>query len=143
MTSQSDSAELAGTFIENAAGFMHGAALAPSDFTEQRLHSASIAFELSTKSAILHAGGTDEQNRRELRHDLVRAIDAADAIGFEASPAARRFAARLSPYYSTHTLAALAIDTAEAGELVQAAEAHLAAVIAWMAAPAFQNRNPL
>ncbi len=144
MTSQSDSGELAATFMENAAGFMRGASLPSLGVpTEHQLHAASIALELSTKAAILHAGGSDERNRRELRHDLVRAIDAAEAIGFTSSPAARRFAARLTPYYSVHALAELHMPAAEFAELVEAAETHLAAVRAWMAAPTFQGRNPL
>jgi hypothetical protein len=129
-----DDAHLAGTFIENAAGFLKGASHpslgVPND---GQLQAASIALELSTKAAILHAGGSDDRNRRELRHDLVRAIDAAEAIGFTSSPAARRFAALLTPYYSTHRLAELDMPAAEFGALLDVAEDHVAAVKEWLA----------
>ncbi|SEK03573.1 hypothetical protein SAMN05518849_13115 [Sphingobium sp. AP50] len=102
-------------------------------FPEIRLHHASIAFELATKAAILHSGGSHAECLTA-RHDLDACLATARRRGFNAAPEAHYAARTLTPFYKTHSLAqlvrepgALALD-----QLCAEAAAHVAQVDAWM-----------
>jgi len=125
---------LAAAFIGNAAGFAQAAELPGSVETETRLHAASIALELSLKAVILHQGGTDEQNRTEIGHDLTRAWQIARDFGFEPAAELVPIVARLSPFYCRHGLAELAphVGADELARIAAAVRRHVEAVRAWM-----------
>jgi len=102
-------------------------------FPEIRLHHASIAFELATKAAILHGGGTHAECLHA-RHDLETAIKIARRRGFACTLEARGAATQLTGYYRTHRLADLArVRPAQVLErLCDLAAAHVWDVNAWM-----------
>lgn len=118
-------------FLERAIEFLP--VLDGPPFPETRLHQASIAFELATKAAILHGGGTHADCLRA-RHDLVAGLDAAHRYGFTATDAAQAAARTLTPFYSTHRLDELARNpgAADVGWLSVEAAAQVARVHAWM-----------
>lgn len=100
---------------------------------EIRLHQTSIAFELATKAAILHGGGT-HANCLRVGHDLVAGLDVARRYGFTATDTAQAAARTLTPFYSTHRLDELARDPGadDLGRLCADAAAQVAGVHAWM-----------
>lgn len=102
-------------------------------FIEIRLHHASIAFELVTKAAILHGGGTHAECLRA-RHDLDACLTVARRRGFDAAPSAINAARTLTPFYKTHRLAELARTPSAAAldHLCAVAAEHVARVDAWM-----------
>lgn len=113
---------LASAFQDGAAGFMQSAVLALDRFgvdgAETILHSTCCALELSLKAIILNAGGSDARNRAVIRHDLIKALDAAASTGFNSSPEFRPLVALLTRQYATHTL----IDLARSITATQLAE---------------------
>lgn len=98
--------------LKNAAGFLAGAQhLSPDDrhSREILLHQIACAIELSLKSFLQSRGWSDEQCRLEIRHDLAKALDAAEKLGFRPSyPDLHPFVAILSPYYCRHRIRDLA-----------------------------------
>ena len=98
--------------LENAAGFLAGAQLLSRDDRHAReilLHQIACAIELSLKSFLQSRGWSDEQCRLEIRHDLTKALDAAEGLGFRPSyPDLHPLVASLSPYYCRHRIRDLA-----------------------------------
>jgi len=98
--------------LENAAGFLAGAQLLSRDDRHAReilLHQIACAIELSLKSFLQSRGWSDEQCRLEIRHDLTKALDAAEGLGFRPSyPDLHPLVAILSPYYCRHRIRDLA-----------------------------------
>lgn len=123
----------AADFLERAIEFLPVPDGPP--YPEIRLHQASIAFELATKAAILHGGGTHADCLRA-RHDLVAGLDAARRYGFTATDAAEATARTLTPFYSSHRLDKLARDpgAADLERLYAVAVTQVAKVHAWIAA---------
>lgn len=98
--------------LENAAGFLAGAQHQSRDDHHSReilLHQIACAIELSLKSFLQSRGWSDEQCRLEIRHDLTKALDAAEGLGFRPSdPDLHPLVAILSPYYCRHRIRDLA-----------------------------------
>lgn len=98
--------------LTNAAGFLAGAQHLSRDDRHSReilLHQIACAIELSLKSFLQSRGWSDEQCRLEIRHDLAKALDAAEKLGFRPSyPDLHPFVAILSPYYCRHRIRDLA-----------------------------------
>ena len=98
--------------LKNAAGFLAGAEHLSRDdhhSNEIPLHHIACAIELSLKSFLQSRGWSDEQCRLEIRHDLTKALDAAEGLGFHpSSPDLHPLVAILSPYYCRHRIRDLA-----------------------------------
>ena len=98
--------------LENAAGFLAGAQLLSRDDRHSHeilLHHIACAVELSLKSFLQFRGWRDERCRLEIRHDLSKALDAAEGLGFHpSSPDLHPLVAILSPYYCRHRIRDLA-----------------------------------
>ena len=98
--------------LTNAAGFLAGAQHLSRDDRHSReilLHQIACAIELSLKSFLQSRGWSDEQCRLEIRHDLTKALDAAEGLGFRPSyPDLHPLVAILSPYYCRHRIRDLA-----------------------------------
>jgi hypothetical protein len=98
--------------LENAAGFLAGAQLLSRDDRRAReilLHHIACAIELSLKSFLQFRGWSDERCRLEIRHDLTKALDAAEGLGFHPSfPNLHPLLAILSSYYCRHRIRDLA-----------------------------------
>ena len=135
---------LSATFAERAAEFTRGA-----QFQADRgdpaaqgviLQSLCVGLELGFKAFLLARGRSDDWNRREIRHDLVKAADAATALGLPApAPAVARLIAAIGPAYARHgldELPALDIGLPEAARLV---DGQLATIFAALADAPNQN----
>jgi hypothetical protein len=99
--------------LENAASFLVGARhLSSSDDRHSReilLHHVACAIELSLKAFLQYRGWSDDRCRLEIRHDLTKALKAAEGLGFRPShPELPGLAAVLSPYYCHHRIGELA-----------------------------------
>ncbi len=95
--------------VEFLAGVQH---LEGSDDPHSReilFHLIGCSVELSLKSYLHFRGWNDDQCRREVRHDLVKALAAAERLGFHRRhPDVRMLTRVLSPYYRCHRVRELA-----------------------------------
>ena len=98
--------------LENAAGFLAGARHLSQDDRHSReilLHHIACAIELSLKSFLQFRGWSDERCRLEIRHDLIKALDTAEGLGFHPSYRdLHSLITILSPYYCRHRIRDLA-----------------------------------
>jgi hypothetical protein len=135
---------LSATFAERAAEFTRGAQLQADrgDPAAQGLilQSLCVGLELGFKAFLLARGRSDDWNRREIRHDLTKAAEAATGLGLPApAPAVARLIAAVGPAYARHgldELPALDIGLPEAARLV---DGQLATIFAALADP--QNQD--
>lgn len=93
--------DLARLRLERAEEFASGAA-SREVASEPTAYGQAIAIELSLKSFLHGRGWSDERTRAELRHDLVRALDAAEAAGLAPDADLRRLAGTLNRWYALH-----------------------------------------
>lgn len=99
--------------FDNAVGFLAGARhlVSASDphSREIFLQLIGCAVELALKSYLHFAGWNDDRCRAEVRHDLVKALAAAERLGFHRRhPDTRLLTRILSPYYRCHRTRELA-----------------------------------
>ena len=98
--------------LKNAAGFLAGAQHLSRDDRHAReilFHHIACAIELSLKSFLQFRGWSDERCRLEIRHDLTKALDAAERLGLHPSyPDLHPLLTILSPYYCRHRIRDLA-----------------------------------
>lgn len=133
------------TFAERAAEFTHGARLQAERGGAAAqgpiLQSLCVGLELAFKAFLLARGRSDDWNRREIRHDLVKAAAAATELGLPAPPSAvTRLIETVGPAYARHRLdelPALDVGLSEAARLV---DGQLARIFAALADP--PPRNP-
>ena len=103
-----------GKFLfDNALGFLAGARhlVSASDphSRDTFLQLIGCTVELSLKSYLHLAGWSDDRCRHEVRHDLVKALAAAERLGFRPRHLDTRMLTRiLSPYYCSHRTRELA-----------------------------------
>lgn len=95
--------------LRNAEGFLHSAVMHierdGSPKSEAAMQALGYALELLLKAFLMSKGWTDDRRRVELRHDLKKALDAAEHEGLAGvSPELRSFIETLSPYYRSHRL---------------------------------------
>jgi hypothetical protein len=135
---------LSATFAERAAEFTRGARLRSHHggavAQGQILQSLCVGLELSFKAFLLARGRSDDWNRRVVRHDLAKAVEAATQLGLAApEPAVTRLIETVGPAYARHgldELPALEIGLPEAVRLV---DGQLAAIFAGLADPLGQR----
>jgi HEPN domain-containing protein len=125
-------------FVERAGDFLRATDLRQqSDIAsvEADLHAMCCAIELSLKAVLLAEGRTDEQNRVALRHDLGKALAAAELVGFAAPEGLGAAVARLSPCYARHRLRDLEgnVTPGELARIGSIVREHLRRVAAWVA----------
>ena len=99
--------------FDNAVKFLAGAhrlhAAGDSHSREVLFHLIGCAVELSLKSYLHFRGWNDDRCRDEVRHDLVKALAAAERIGLHRRhPDVRKLTRILSPYYRCHRIRELA-----------------------------------
>lgn len=93
--------DLARIRLERAEEFASGAA-SREVASEPTAYGQAIAIELSLESFLHGRGWSDERTRAELRHDLVRALDAAEAAGLAPDADLRTLARVLNVFYARH-----------------------------------------
>lgn len=110
MAELSPDAHLVPVFLKNARGFLRAGADRPGpDAWASRVQMLCCAAELALNALLIAAGRTDEENRREVRHDLQRGLEAARRVGLEPqSDQVTTLIAALSPSYAHHALDQLA-----------------------------------
>ena len=97
---------LAPAFYRNAVSFHQGAEAGLECFSEMTRYFLAIATELALKAYLLDRGISDDWNRINIRHDLVKALKCARRAGLVRTPCGLdQLAALLSPYYQTHRIA--------------------------------------
>lgn len=99
--------------FDNAASFLAGAhhltAASDAHSREVLFHLIGCAVELLLKSYLHFRGWNDDQCRHEVRHDLVKALAAAEPLGLHRRhPDVRMLTRILSPYYRCHRIRELA-----------------------------------
>lgn len=99
--------------FDNAASFLAGAhrlgAVGDPHSREVLFHLIGCAVELSLKSYLHFRGWNDDRCRHEVRHDLVKALAAAERLGLHrCHPDVRMLTRILSPYYRCHRIRELA-----------------------------------
>ncbi|WP_226948576.1 hypothetical protein [Rhizorhabdus wittichii] len=99
---------LAAVFLDRARAFHRGAQIGASIALAPTLHLLAISCELGLKAHLLGHGWADDALVRDLRHDLVRALDEARQLGLPAPgrPLAD-FIKSLGPAYAVHRIDAL------------------------------------
>lgn len=95
----------AGEFLAGAAA---AAGRADVGVSEAQLQLIRISLELSLKAVILQLGGSDERSGVEIRYSLIKTLAPGETVGFSQVPGVPEAAQRLSPYYETHILRAIA-----------------------------------
>ena len=95
--------DLAQVFFSNGEGFLPRND--PSDARDGReiCYATAIAAELALKAFLLTQGWTDDRCRREIRHDLEKALTCAQAAGLEKAPSESGYVIGvLNAYYPNH-----------------------------------------
>ena len=106
MRQRSADAHLVPVFLENAQGFLRAGSEGPEpEAWAPRAQMLCCAIELALKAALIANGWTDDQNRREIRHDLMRGLKAATGAGAEGAkrPDAGRRRGAKSPLWEART----------------------------------------
>lgn len=95
--------------VEFLAGARHLVTAGDPHSCEILFHLIGCAVELSLKSYLHFRGWNDDRCRHEVRHDLVKALAAAERLGFHRRhPDVRMLTRILSPYYRCHRIRELA-----------------------------------
>jgi len=126
---------LAAVFLDRAREFHRGAQIGAPIALAPALHLLAISCELGLKAHLLGHGWTDDALARDIRHDLVRALDEARQLGLPAPgrPLAD-FIKSLGPAYAVHRIDALVAGgyacnigavLCETGQLLDAVAARL------------------
>lgn len=112
MRQRSADVHLVPVFLDNARGFLRAGSEGPEpEAWAPRAQMLCCAMELALKAALIASGWTDDQNRREIRHDLVRGLKAATGAGLKArNERTQAVLAALSPRYARHELDDMAKD---------------------------------
>ena len=136
---------LSATFAERAAEFTHGAPLQAErgDPAAQShiLQSLCIGLELGFKAFLLAHGRSDDWNRREIRHDLAKAAEAATELGLPApAPDVTQLIEAVGSAYARHGLDELPALDIGLPEAVRLVDGQLATIFAALADT--PTRNP-
>src|SRR3989338_5229410 len=93
-------------FLDNAQGFLRAGSEGPGpEGWAPPAQMVCCAIELALKAVLIASGWTDDRNRREIRHDLVRGLKAATGAGLKVrSERTQAVLAALSPRYARHEL---------------------------------------
>lgn len=112
MQQRSADAHLVPVFLDNARGFLRAGAEGPEpEAWAPRAQMLCCAIELALKAVLIASGWTDDQNRGEIRHDLVRGLKEATGAGLKVRNArTQAVLAALSPRYARHELDDMARD---------------------------------
>lgn len=129
---------LSATFADRAAEFTRGAQLQADrgDPAAQGLilQSLCVGLELGFKAFLLARGRSDDWNRREIRHDLTKAAEAATELGLPIpAPGITRLIEAVGPAYARHGLDELPPLDLGLPEAVRLVDGQLATIVAALA----------
>lgn len=95
--------ELVAVLFANGEGFLPSAAAAEGIDAGETCYSIAIATELVLKAFLVAKGWSDDRCRRDVRHDLEKALAFAQAMGLEAMPDELGYVIGvLNAYYPKH-----------------------------------------
>jgi len=104
MRQRAADAHVVPVFLDNAQGFLRAGSEGPEpEAWAPHAQMLCCAIELALKAVLIASGWTDDRNRREIRHDLVRGLK----VRNERTQAVL---AALSPRYARHELDDMAKD---------------------------------
>lgn len=95
--------ELAATFFANGEGFLPSAASTDRGDAREICYAIAIAAELALKAFLVAQGWSDDRCRRDVRHDLEKALASAKEAGLKAAAELDGVICVLNAYYPSHT----------------------------------------
>lgn len=112
-------------FLTNGEGFLQGAGLADRGDARELCYEIAIATELVLKAFLVAQGWSDDRCRRDVRHDLEKALRYAKAAGMNAPPDLDGVVEVLNAYYPKHAFDSFVVPTGD-GEFPARARAIVA-----------------
>ena len=90
MRQRAADAHVVPVFLDNAQGFLRAGSEGPEpEAWAPHAQMLCCAIELALKAVLIASGWTDDRNRREIRHDLVRGLKAATGAGLKVDDMAK------------------------------------------------------
>lgn len=114
--------ELAAAFLANGEGFLPGAASADRRDAREICYAIAIATELVLKAFLIVQGWRDDRCRRDVRHDLEKALSFARAAGLHAPAGLDDVLSVLNTYYPKHAFDRFAVPAGDAAFPARAIE---------------------
>jgi hypothetical protein len=104
LVAANDIDELAAVFLANGEGFLTGAVRADRDDAGEICYAIAIAIatELALKAFLVAQGWSDDRCRRDVRHDLEKALAFAEAAGLKTVGGLDGIVSVLNAYYPKH-----------------------------------------
>ena len=93
---------LAAVFFANGEGFLPGDVSGDRGDAREICYAIAIATELALKAFLVAQGWSDDRCRRDVRHDLEKALAFARAAGLKVAPGLDGAIAVLNAYYPKH-----------------------------------------
>lgn len=121
--------ELAAVFLANGEGFLPSAASDDRGEVGEICYVIAIATELALKAFLVAQGWSDDRCRRDVSHDLERALAFANAAGLNVGPELDGAIGVLNAYYPKHAFDRFAVPAGD-GEFPARARAIVAGLFA-------------
>lgn len=93
---------MAATLLANGEAFLPGGDMVDHVDARAICYATAIAAELALKAFLVAQGWSDDRCRRDVRHDLERALAFATAAGLDTVPGLDRTVSVLNAYYPKH-----------------------------------------
>jgi len=113
--------ELAAVFLANGEGFLTGADRADREGAGEICYAIAIATELALKAFLVAQGWSDDRCRRDVRHDLQKALVFAEAAGLKTVAGLDGIVTVLNAYYPKHAFDSFVVP---AGDTAFPSRAH-------------------
>lgn len=101
-------------FLANGEGFLPSAASADRREAREICYAIAIAAELALKAFLVAQGWSDDRCRRDVRHDLEKALAFAKAAGLQASAELDDVVSVLNAYYPKHAFDSFVVPVGDA-----------------------------
>ena len=105
--------ELAAVFLANGEDFLPGADTADRGDAREICYAIAIATELVLKAFLVARGWSDDRCRRDVRHDLKKALAFAKAAGLKAVAGLDGIVCVLNAYYPKHAFDSFVVPDAD------------------------------
>lgn len=112
--------ELAAVFLASGEGFLPGADTADRGDAREICYAIAIATELVLKASLVAQGWSDDRCRRDVRHDLEKALAFAKAAGLKAVVGLDGIVSVLNAYYPKHAFDSFVVPAGDAAFPVKA-----------------------
>ncbi len=106
--------ELAAMFFANGEGFLPDRDAVDRGDAREICYTTAIATELVLKAFLVAQGWSDDRCRREVRHDLEKALTIASSAGLKAPAGLAGIVTVLNAYYPKHAFLSFVVPTGDA-----------------------------